>query len=66
MKKWEYQTLTLEATGLLGGKIDVEGYKKSLNEMGREGWELIEQVASAQGYGYTRYIICTFKRELED
>ena len=64
MKKWEYETLVLEGKGLNGGKIDVEGYKTTLNEMGREGWELAGQTASNRGYGDTRYIICVFKREL--
>jgi len=64
MKKWEYETLVLEGKGILGGKIDVEGFKMKLNEMGWEGWELVEQTPSNQGMGDTRYIICVFKREL--
>ena len=65
MKKWEYETVVLDGKGLFGGKIDVKGYKVKLNEMGREGWELVEQTSSNAGYGETRYIICVFKRELE-
>jgi len=64
MKKWEYETVVLDGKGILGGKIDVDGFKTKLNEMGRDGWELIEQTASNQGFGDTRYIICVFKREL--
>ena len=64
MKKFEYETLKLDAKGFLGGKVDTDDLKSSLNEMGCNGWELVDMTASAVGYGETRYIICVFKREL--
>jgi hypothetical protein len=64
MKKYEYQTQLIDAKGVLGGKIEAEEFNQSLNEMGSQGWELIEMSASNQSYGSTRYIICVFKREL--
>lgn len=65
MKKYEYQTKVVDAKGLWGGKVDVTEYDQSLNEMGQQGWELIETIASNEVLGSTRYIICTFKREVE-
>ncbi len=65
MKKYEYQTRMIDAKGFFGGKVNIEQYTAELNEMGREGWELIETTASNQDFGSTRYLICVFKRELE-
>lgn len=64
MKKYEYKTTVIDAKGFLGGKIDATEFNQSLNEMGQEGWELVETTSSNQSYGSTRYIICVFKREL--
>ena len=64
VKKFEYQTKILDAKGILGGKINVMEFNQTLNDMGREGWELVGTTASNQEFGSTRYIICVFKREL--
>ena len=65
MKKFEYNTLTIDAKGVWGGKVAEENFKQKLNEMGQNGWELVGMTNSNQAYGQTRYIICTFKREIE-
>jgi hypothetical protein len=42
--QWQYRTLLFEFTkdGLLGDKyVDDEEMEKTLNEMGRQGWELV-------------------------
>ena len=65
MKRFEYKTLVTDAKGALGGKVDIEDFDSTLNEMGAEGWELVQSIASAQSYGSTRYILSTFKRELQ-
>jgi len=35
MKKWEYETIVLDGRGILGGKIDVEGFKTKLSPHSR-------------------------------
>jgi len=65
MKKFEYETLMLDATGFwAGGKINEQELKARLNEMGQEGWELLEISTTNKGLGETRSILCVFKREL--
>ena len=42
--QWQYRTILFEFTkdGLLGDKyVDDEEMEKTLNEMGRQGWELV-------------------------
>jgi acyl carrier protein len=55
MKKFEYKTIHIEGCS---NNFDEEDY---LNEMGKEGWELVG--ATAQGYSKP---ILYLKRELED
>lgn len=66
MKKFEYQTKIVDnKSSLMGGKVDPNSLNKTLNDMGLEGWELIEVVSSNQVAGETRSLVCIFKRELE-
>ncbi len=64
MKKYEYKTQVIDAKGLFGGKIDAGDFNNSLNDAGRDGWELVGTTASNEAYGRTASIICVFKREL--
>ena len=63
MKRYEYKTQVIDAKGLWGGKIDVDEFNSALNELGRDGWELVGTTASNEAYGRTAGIICVFKRE---
>jgi hypothetical protein len=63
MKKFEYNTLQIEAQGTWVGKIDDANFKQKLNEMGENGWELVGITAFNIGFGQTGWIICAFKRE---
>lgn len=63
MKKYEYKTITTDAKGLFGGKVDIAGFDEQLNELGEQGWDLIASIASNESYGSTRYVLSTFKRE---
>lgn len=65
MDGFEYKTLFTDAKGMLGGKVDQGAFQRELNELGRQGWELVSTVAAAQSYGSTRWIISTFKRKIE-
>jgi hypothetical protein len=65
MDKYEYKTLFTDAKGAFGGKVDKGGFKMELNELGKDGWELVSTVSSAQSYGSTRWLISIFKRKLQ-
>jgi hypothetical protein len=63
MTKWEYKVVEFDARGALGGLIDQEKMELKLNELGREGWELVTSYSTQQGYGSSRKLVYTFKRE---
>ena len=62
MDVWEYQTLQLEATGFMGGIINMEEFRAQLNSMGSQGWELVSCFDTNMNQGQTRYVIAIFKR----
>lgn len=59
---FEYKTIELAAHGFLGGKIDRVKFELLLNELGRDGWELVNAFDTNSGYGQTRDVIAIFKR----
>ena len=63
MDKFEYKTLFTNAKGFLGGKINESKFQDELNELGKQGWELVSTVPSTQSYGNTRWLISVFKRK---
>ncbi len=65
MEKFEYKTLFTDAKGVFGGKVDQSAYQSELNELGSQGWELVNAVAAAQSYGSTRWIISVLKRRIQ-
>jgi hypothetical protein len=65
MEQFEYKTLFTDAKGMLGGKVDQNAFQRELNELGQQGWELVNTVPAAQSYGSTRWIISIFKRKVE-
>lgn len=64
MKKFEYKTLEFKASGNWMNRIKIDSSKLEmlLNELGNEGWELINTTDYALG-GYTQKLIFFFKRE---
>lgn len=59
----EYLTEKCETTGLLGGKVEVEALRTSLNQRGAHGWERVSAFNTTQApYGETREIVLIFKR----
>jgi len=63
--KWQYKTLKLRATGLLGGKIDESQLDAMMNELGSDGWELAAAFDTNELYGDTRDVVVLFKRPKE-
>lgn len=63
MKRFEYKTLKIEPKGFWGTKLDAEEIDKILNELGRQGWEMITmQDLAVHGNSWTFHY--TFKREI--
>lgn len=60
--KWEYQTLMLRATGLMGGKFDAAQLDRAMNDLGQQGWELVTAFDTNEAYGSTRDVVVLFKR----
>ena len=60
--QWEYKTIKLAATGMLGGKLDETKFDEYLNRLGREEWELVAAFDTNQAYGATRDVVAIFKR----
>jgi len=64
MEKFEYKTLFTDAKGVFGGKVDQDDFQFELNELGKQGWELVNTFPAAQSYGSTRWVISIFKRKI--
>lgn len=62
MDTWEYKTLQFEATGFMGGILDVEEFTAALNNYGTQGWELVSCFDTNMNQGQTRYVLAVFKR----
>ena len=60
--KWEYQTLKLRATGLMGGKFDAAQLDRAMNDLGQQGWELVTAFDTNEAYGSPRDVVVLFKR----
>lgn len=63
MKRFEYKTIEVKPTGTWQLKFDTAEIDKILNELGKQGWELVAVESRDMGgtvYGF-HY---TFKREM--
>ncbi len=65
MIKTEYKQLVLKITDFLSfvGDFKEEDTKK-LNELGKDGWELVQSVPIARAFGRTDKILFIFKRDI--
>ena len=64
MEKYEYYTYVYDTEGFTGGKVDAHKLETEINRLGNSGWELVSSVSTNQGNGYTRSIVCIFKRRI--
>jgi len=61
--KWEYMTLMLRAHGVFfGGSIDGQTLTDKLNQLGKEGWELVSVFDTSMLQGRTRDVFAVLKR----
>ena len=60
--QWEYKTVKLKAKGFFSKKLDENEFESYMNELGREGWELVTAFDTNEFYGQTRDVVAVFKR----
>ena len=62
--KWEYKTLSLDIQGGWTGVPKVEPAKidAALDELGRDGWELVSAFDTNRGHGASCHAVAIFKR----
>ena len=63
MIQWEYKTIEFKTKGVVGGILDINTFNESLNNCGRDGWELVSCFDTNQSYGASRKVIAVFKRQ---
>jgi hypothetical protein len=63
MISWEYKTLEFGTTGWVGGLLDINIFNESLNNVGKDGWELVNCFDTNQAQGASRKVIAVFKRQ---
>lgn len=64
MTKWEYKTIKIDASAksLFGNKgLNMD---QQLNELGADGWELVNLVGTASGGGLSAGAQAVFKRSV--
>lgn len=59
---WQYTTISMEAYGWMGGKIDGDQLTNRLNELGAQGWELVSIFDTNMSEGRTRDVFAVLKR----
>ena len=65
MQRWEYKTIKVNVGGFFGGVLKVKTFDRALNELGRDGWELVAAIHTTGMYGTSREAVAIFKRPLE-
>ena len=64
MTRWEYKVVSIESTGMVRRKFDYPAMEKQLNDLGRDGWEIVdnkEVVVNASTFSF----VITLKRPLK-
>lgn len=62
MERWEYKTIKFETKGFWGGILDLQAFNDELNDLGRNGGELVSCFDTNQSQGASREVIAVLKR----
>jgi hypothetical protein len=62
MQRWEYLTFVLETGFFSNGRMDAEKFQEKLDELGREGWELVSVFDTNAHHGATAQVVAVLKR----
>ena len=62
--RWEYKTIKLEAKSsfLVGGEFSEGDLDALMNDLGAEGWELVNAFHTTMSPGETKYVVAISKR----
>ena len=60
--QWEYKTVQFNRRSFISGRVDPGYVNAKLNELGREGWELVN-VENMSGWGMPA-VLAVFKRQI--
>ena len=60
--QWEYKTVQYNKRSFISGRVDPLQLNTKLNQLGREGWELVN-LENMTGWGLPG-VIAVFKRQL--
>jgi hypothetical protein len=63
MTKYEYKELTVKTKGVVSAKIP-DTFISQLNELGKDGWKLVQTVPLTEGYGRTLAVVFIMRREI--
>lgn len=63
MKQFEYKVLNVSDQGFWSTKIDHQELADKLNELGRQGWELISGMDTNRYDGSSKELVLILKRE---
>lgn len=64
MNNWNYKAIEFDPKkSFMGGKVDCQTIENRLNELGRQGWEVVSSFTTNEGYGNTKKIVYTLKKE---
>lgn len=61
--RWEYRVISMDVDGFFGPNIDVNQLGNYLNDVGEEGWELVNITTVQRGQGYTVELLGILKRK---
>jgi hypothetical protein len=56
--RWEYKTINFTKRSFFTGAIELDNFDTQLNELGREGWELVSVTQNQMQRG----VVAVFKR----
>jgi hypothetical protein len=63
MKKYEYKEFTVDTKGIVYAKIG-DAFINQLNELGKDGWKLVQALPMAQSYGRTSSVTFILRKEI--
>lgn len=66
MQQFEYKVLDIATRGWWSGKINFQELASKLNELGREGWEVVSSSDINKWEGASRSVIVILKRPLNN